>query len=170
MTIGVWIGTHTNTDSCNLEHSELSAFRVETAITSGHSATGSPKPPITGCDHVFSHQFSGTGKRVMQTENVYSFAPVFCSVVQFNPPPSHIDRFGPTPIALSMGLVSTFIDLALFVTILYLLKQFIVARPSLPYPPGPRGLPFVRNLFDWPSSNECDTFTEWAHKYGMYKL
>jgi hypothetical protein len=69
-----------------------------------------------------------------------------------------------------MGLLLTLIDLALLVAVLYFIKQLVVARPTLPFPPGPRGLPFVRNLLDWPSSNECDTFTEWAHKYGIYEF
>jgi hypothetical protein len=69
-----------------------------------------------------------------------------------------------------MALFSTVIDLSLLVAALYLLKKIIFARPTLPYPPGPRGLPLVRNLYDWPTSNECETFTEWAHKYGMYQI
>ncbi|PBK93428.1 cytochrome P450 [Armillaria gallica] len=35
-----------------------------------------------------------------------------------------------------------------------------------PFPPGPRGIPFLGNLLDMPSEKEWLTFAEWGEKYG----
>ncbi|KAK0479597.1 cytochrome P450, partial [Armillaria novae-zelandiae] len=39
-------------------------------------------------------------------------------------------------------------------------------RSITPFPPGPRGLPLIGNLFDMPSEKEWLTFAEWGVKYG----
>ncbi|KAF9267037.1 cytochrome P450 [Marasmius fiardii PR-910] len=60
--------------------------------------------------------------------------------------------------------------LALFVVILipigtsYLLLRR--SRLKVPYPPGPKGLPFVGNLFQIPLSKQWVKFFEWAKEYG----
>ncbi|KAL4246392.1 cytochrome P450 family protein [Abortiporus biennis] len=38
-------------------------------------------------------------------------------------------------------------------------------RSKFPYPPGPRGIPFFRNLFDIPSEDGHVVYAEWAKKY-----
>ena len=38
---------------------------------------------------------------------------------------------------------------------------------NAPYPPGPKGLPLIQNLFDIPSKKEFTAFTEWGYKYGQ---
>ncbi|KAK0501166.1 cytochrome P450 [Armillaria luteobubalina] len=40
------------------------------------------------------------------------------------------------------------------------------SRSTAPFPPGPRGLPFIGNLLDMPSEKEWLTFAEWGGKYG----
>ncbi|KAI0061753.1 cytochrome P450 [Artomyces pyxidatus] len=39
-------------------------------------------------------------------------------------------------------------------------------RKGLPYPPGPRGLSIIGNLFDAPRERPWLTYAEWAKKYG----
>ncbi len=38
---------------------------------------------------------------------------------------------------------------------------------NAPFPPGPKGLPFIGNLFDMPTEREWLTFTKWGEKYGI---
>ena len=39
-----------------------------------------------------------------------------------------------------------------------------------PYPPGPRPLPVIGNLFDLARENEAAAYLELAHKYGKITL
>ena len=39
---------------------------------------------------------------------------------------------------------------------------------GLPLPPGPKGLPLVRNLFDFPNNKQWLVFDEWQKTYGKY--
>ncbi|EIN05973.1 cytochrome P450 [Punctularia strigosozonata HHB-11173 SS5] len=51
-----------------------------------------------------------------------------------------------------------------FVT--YLLKRLLARSSSAPLPPGPKGLPFIGNLFDLPKDHEWETFTRWGKEFG----
>lgn len=43
-------------------------------------------------------------------------------------------------------------------------------RPPVPYPPGPKGVPLVGNVFDMPSTYLWRTFAEWGRTYGTHTL
>ncbi|KAF9222063.1 cytochrome P450 [Gyrodon lividus] len=60
----------------------------------------------------------------------------------------------------------TWLDLCLATVGLYLVKQVMSKKNPAPFPPGPKGLPFIGNLADMPSVKPWLTFTEWGQKYG----
>ncbi|KAK0470333.1 cytochrome P450 [Desarmillaria tabescens] len=51
----------------------------------------------------------------------------------------------------------------LWVTICIIRRR---SRLSLPLPPGPRGYPFIGNLFDVPTEREWEAWERWGKKYG----
>lgn len=58
------------------------------------------------------------------------------------------------------------------VLILSLLSCFFCIRWSQRkqklYPPGPTPIPFIGNFHQMPIDTQPETFTKWAHTYGMY--
>jgi hypothetical protein len=70
---------------------------------------------------------------------------------------------------MSFPLAHAFLNLSGAVFALYLLKYLLSAiKPSrLPLPPGPPGLPIIKNLLDWPTSKEWEAFTRWGQIYGQ---
>jgi len=56
------------------------------------------------------------------------------------------------------------------VVLLVLLAKLVNKRTAsqLLYPPGPKPLPFVGNLFDIPRKNDWLVYQEWAKTYGNY--
>ncbi|CCM01198.1 uncharacterized protein FIBRA_03246 [Fibroporia radiculosa] len=65
-----------------------------------------------------------------------------------------------------MSAFNTLSVFAFLVIILVLLKRWTTNQEKGRLPPGPRGLPFVGNLLDLPSSYAYKTFTEWGEKWG----
>lgn len=41
-------------------------------------------------------------------------------------------------------------------------------RAALPYPPGPRKLPVLGNLLDFPTSFEWETYARWGKEYSGF--
>lgn len=39
---------------------------------------------------------------------------------------------------------------------------------KLPYPPGPKGLPLIGNLFDVPKQHEWLTYAKWSRDFGTF--
>ena len=61
-------------------------------------------------------------------------------------------------------------DILLAVVVALSGLAFLVARTGrrrLPYPPGPRRLPIVGNLFSMPSQEEWVTYMKWSQDCGM---
>lgn len=65
-------------------------------------------------------------------------------------------------------------DVVVFSSLIYYVRSWMLWRrcnPSgLPYPPGPRGLPLLGNIFDMPEAEEWETARRWGEKYGKIQL
>jgi hypothetical protein len=43
-------------------------------------------------------------------------------------------------------------------------------KRSLPLPPGPKGLPLIGNIFDFPKSHEWEMYAKWSKEFGLLDL
>ncbi|KIO29658.1 glycoside hydrolase family 51 protein [Tulasnella calospora MUT 4182] len=50
--------------------------------------------------------------------------------------------------------------------LLYFLRKCWSSKPRPPLPPGPKGLPFIGNLLDFPRKQFVLTFLQWGEQYG----
>ena len=64
-------------------------------------------------------------------------------------------------------LDNEFLPLCLLGGFLVLFVASQAAKRRHRYPPGPKGLPLVGNLFDVPKDYGWLTYREWGRKYGM---
>ena len=68
--------------------------------------------------------------------------------------------------------LTSFLDIFVLVSSLatFLAIRGYQRRRGLPYPPGPRPLPLIGNLFDIPREFSWLTYTQFSKKYGMMYL
>jgi hypothetical protein len=52
--------------------------------------------------------------------------------------------------------------------LLVIFVRFNKSDSPIPFPPGPRGLPFIGNALDMPSLYPWEIFSEWGKKWGEY--
>jgi hypothetical protein len=57
-------------------------------------------------------------------------------------------------------------DVIAFGLLACIVRAYIASRTPRRYPPGPRGLPLLGNLFDIPQSSPWETYTRWGKQYG----
>lgn len=70
---------------------------------------------------------------------------------------------------LSLSLEYLVFDLAALSLFTYVARNYLAdrtRRQGLQYPPGPRGLPVLGNLFDIPQRAPWETYTRWGKQYG----
>jgi hypothetical protein len=65
----------------------------------------------------------------------------------------------PLPYDVFLGVSTLLLGLALLMC--------YTGEKRLPYPPGPKRLPIVGNLFSMPSREEWVTFRKWSEEAGM---
>lgn len=71
---------------------------------------------------------------------------------------------------LSLSLEYLVLDLAALSLFTYVVRTWLAdrsRRQGLQYPPGPRGIPILGNLFDIPQRQPWETYTRWGKQYGM---
>lgn len=57
------------------------------------------------------------------------------------------------------------VDAAFVALSFYVVRQLFRRRRGI-RPPGPKGLPFIGNVADFPTSHEWLTFSKWGEHYG----
>ena len=69
---------------------------------------------------------------------------------------------------LSLALQIALVPLAVLAAVVaWTHYDWVRRNPArLPYPPGPKGLPLVGNIFDMPRETPWLTFREWSRQYG----
>ena len=50
------------------------------------------------------------------------------------------------------------------------LARLIRHKRRAPYPPGPKGIPLLGNIFDMPVTYAWHTFAQWGRTYGESRL
>ena len=55
--------------------------------------------------------------------------------------------------------------LTLLVLLFFLPFLYLLRRQSSTRPPGPKGLPFLGNIFDIPNENGWSVYAEWSRRF-----
>jgi hypothetical protein len=71
------------------------------------------------------------------------------------------------PISNMSGLL----PLSLSVFFALLLRKYVASRKKhLPYPPGPKPIPFIGNILDLPTDDLLNVYIEWGKKYSSESI
>lgn len=74
----------------------------------------------------------------------------------------------PLPSYTALNFLGAFIILCVLLHIRFNRKLQRAVNPhNLPFPPGPRPLPIIGNLWDIPKDQETATYFEWSKRYGI---
>lgn len=68
-----------------------------------------------------------------------------------------------------MDFSSLALDVLLVLSLVYFVNQLVQQRRA-PLPPGPRGIPWLGNVLQWPKEKYWLTFSRWGRKYGAFNL
>jgi hypothetical protein len=66
-----------------------------------------------------------------------------------------------------MDYSSATVTVALLSAVAFVALFLLSTRNALPLPPGPRGLPLLRNLLDIPKQFPWEVYAQWGRKLGM---
>ena len=76
--------------------------------------------------------------------------------------------FKPPIIMLNIARYDFLLALVVGFNGLILFAVMRAGKRRLPYPPGPKRLPIVGNLFDMPSQEEWITYRKWSEQLGVH--
>jgi hypothetical protein len=62
------------------------------------------------------------------------------------------------------------IDLIAVGAVVFLVIYGFRKKRSLPLPPGPKGLPLIGNIFDFPKSYQWEMYAKWGKEFGLSDL
>lgn len=70
------------------------------------------------------------------------------------------------PIAAMLDTWSILNICGLSLAVFLLVRYSSNSRRGGPFPPGPKGLPFLGNIFDVPTEFQWETFSKWGDQWG----
>lgn len=79
-------------------------------------------------------------------------------------------RSSPLSFSYKRRVMLPWLLLVIFVSVFWQLSLYLRRRRTskgLPLPPGPKGLPFIGNVLDFPKEFAWKRFVEWGSRYGQ---
>lgn len=66
--------------------------------------------------------------------------------------------------------MSAMLTLVIATFLAYMFRKLMTRREQRHFPPGPRGLPFLGNAFDFPTANIGSEYVQWGEKYNSWYI